>query len=278
MDRRLFFRRGGQQAGVPSGDSLSVMKKAYLERHYTTKHRKLADLTGQCRVDKVATLKKELCAQQTVLTKLSKDTDSVVQVSYAVSELIVNKLKPHCDGEFIKECMVLADGGAGLLCSEKNKLFENVNLSRGTVSDRIQEMAGDIEQTLKQYAARFEAFYLALDESTDLTNTAQLAIFVRGVTADFVIIEELAALKPMHGTTTGRDLLTEVKAAIEQFDLPLHKLSGITTDGAPCMRGCRNGLTNLLKNEMATIGIDPTRLIVNHCIVHQENCVLSQLE
>ena len=47
-------------------------------------------------------------------------------------------------------------------------------------------------------------FSNALDESTDLSNTAQLAIFIRGVDDDFNVTEELLELVPKKGTTTNR--------------------------------------------------------------------------
>ncbi len=41
---------------------------------------------------------------------------------------------------------------------------------------------------------------MALDESTDVTDIAQCAIFVRGVTEDLEVIEEFLDLVPMHGS------------------------------------------------------------------------------
>ena len=89
------------------------------------------------------------------------------------------------EGEFV-ECIVTT---AKLLAPDKITLFQNVSVSRRTVSDRNQEMGDDIEKTLKAIAQHFESFALALDEITDITNTAQLAIFIRGVTSDFKIQE-----------------------------------------------------------------------------------------
>jgi len=44
---------------------------------------------------------------------------------------------------------------------------------------------------------------LSVDESTDITNTAQLAIFILGVFDNFDVTEELLDLIPMADTTTG---------------------------------------------------------------------------
>ncbi|GBP50308.1 General transcription factor II-I repeat domain-containing protein 2 [Eumeta japonica] len=51
----------------------------------------------------------------------------------------------------------------------------------------------------------------ALDESTELSNTAQLAIFIRGVHKVFTVTEKLLALQPLKGTTTGEDVFIEVQ-------------------------------------------------------------------
>jgi hypothetical protein len=40
-----------------------------------------------------------------------------------------------------------------------------------------------------------------LDESTDMADTAQVAIFIRGVDVHFKKTEELAALHPLKDTT-----------------------------------------------------------------------------
>ena len=67
--------------------------------------------------------------------------------------------------------------------------------------------------------ARFAVlfFSLACDETTYITNTAQLAIFVRGITAEFDTSEELLSLQAMHGTTKGEDLFEQVCFGYEQI-------------------------------------------------------------
>ena len=86
-------------------------------------------------------------------------------------------------------------------------------------------------------------FIVAIDESTDVCDTAQLAIFIRGVTKGFEVVEELLDLCPMKGTTTGQDIFNEVKHVMMKFNLSLDKVCGITTDGAPAMIGKHKGFT-----------------------------------
>ena len=186
---------------------ISYMKKANLERHCSSKHAKLNALGGQLRLDKINALQRSLESQQATFSKPRCDRDNVIKTSYVVSKLIAKKLRPHVEGEFVTECMVAA---VELLAPDKVKLFQDVSLSRRTVSDRITNFAQDIEKTLKDSAGDFQFFSLACDETTDITNTAQLAVFVRGITAEFDMREELVSLEPMHDTqevrTCSRDL------------------------------------------------------------------------
>ncbi|GBP26658.1 General transcription factor II-I repeat domain-containing protein 2A [Eumeta japonica] len=73
--------------------------------------------------------------------------------------------------------------------------------------------------------AGFESFFTSLDESTDLSDIAQLAIFIRGVDKEFTVTEELLALQPLKGTTTGENIFNEVqkdatkeKVKVEEVD------------------------------------------------------------
>ncbi|KAG7517506.1 general transcription factor II-I repeat domain-containing protein 2-like [Solea senegalensis] len=131
--------------------------------------------------------------------------------------------------EFIKECLL---DSVALICPEKRGAFENVSLSRCTVTRRVETIAGNLELQLKNRVADFDCFTLALDEST-----AQLLIFLRGITADFQITEELAAMQSIKGTTTGNDLYKEVNACLDMLGLKWDKLAGVTTDGCPNLTG-----------------------------------------
>jgi hypothetical protein len=86
-----------------------------------------------------------------------------------------------------------------------------------------------------------------LDDSTDASDTAQLAIFIRGVYADFNITEELLALQPLTARTTGEDIFETVNTVFEIFGLKWSSLSGICTDGTPAMVGPLKGLIGIVR-------------------------------
>ena len=108
------------------------------------------------------------------MQRYCKTDSDVIQTSNEIRELTAKKLKPHIE-EFVKECIVTA---AKMLAPDKDTLFKKVSLCRRTISDRIKEMGEHIDETLKNRAKAFEFFALALDETTDISNKPQLAIFI----------------------------------------------------------------------------------------------------
>ena len=112
---------------------------------------------------------------------------------------------------------------------------------------------------------------MAIDESTDITSTAQLAVFVRGIDQECNITEEILGLQAMKDTTTGDDIFNEVKALMTKFNLQLQNLRGFSTDGAPAMVGSRAGVSSLIKKELASNNADMHDFTAFHCIIHQQN-------
>ena len=111
-----------------------------------------------------------------------------------MSEKIAKHSKNYSDGEFVKDCLIVV---AECLCPEKRKDFDNISLSRRTITRHIEELATNIESTLKELASKFVYYSLAIDESTDITSTAQLAVFVCGIDQEFNIMEEMLGLQAM---------------------------------------------------------------------------------
>ena len=168
----------------------------------------------------------------------------------------------------MKECI---EAAASVVCSDEStkKTFASISLSRQTVARRAQVISRDLQCQLRQRIEGFTNFSLALDESTDCSDTAQLAIFIRGIDCDFNVMEGLLAVQSMVGTTTAKDILHEVLTVVEENSLDLSKLSAVITDGAPAMIGSRGGFTSLLKQHLTEKKLPLP--ITLHCIIHQEN-------
>jgi hypothetical protein len=56
----FFVEVKGKPVCLVCGDALAVMKKANLERHYSSKNAKLNELGGQMRLDKINALQRSL--------------------------------------------------------------------------------------------------------------------------------------------------------------------------------------------------------------------------
>lgn len=134
-------------------------------------------------------------------------------------------------------------------------------------------MADDIETSFKANAADFVYYSLTIDETTNLSNTAQIVILMHRVTTEFNIVEEFLALKSMHRTTRGKDLFQTVYSALKDFEQPYEKLSGLAKDGAPYMVARKKDLVALIKNELKKHLLDPNGSMVCHCFIHIENYV-----
>ena len=209
------------------------MKEYNIKRHYCTKHSASYDsIVGQLRVDRMHQLKKSLSKQQEVFHGYRKDTESVTKLSFKISEAIAEKGKPYSDGEFIKNCLEIFTTNVS---PEKKNLVEQISLSRFTVARRIDDLSKNIKVSLKDRISKCSALSIALDESTDLSDTAQLVVFIRGVIDNFEVIEEFLDMASMKATTTGQNICEEVIKMMKKFEIDTSKLVGITTDGAPSM-------------------------------------------
>ena len=69
--------------------------------------------------------------------------DAATKTSFVISHKIAKNSKPFSEGEFVKECLV---DSAALICPEKKAAFEQVPLSRRTVTRRIEDIAGILRE------------------------------------------------------------------------------------------------------------------------------------
>ena len=148
---------------------------------------------------------------------------------------------PFSDGEFTKNCMTIFIEYA---CPEKKHLVEQTSHSRFTVSCRPSDLSDNMNGALKERLKSCAAFNLALDEITNISDTAQLVTFIRAVTVGFYVVEESLDMASFSSTTTGQDIGELAIRVEEKFELDHTKVCALTTDGAPSMTGRTNGLTN----------------------------------
>ena len=226
-------------------DKISVSKEYNNKRHYALKHESEYRTFNEERKTKIEELTKAIRSQQASLQKHVVKTGTCTKVSYLIAEKLAKKGKPLVDGELIKECIVIAFNE---YCPDKVNLVKETCLSHQTIGRRIDDLGDNIEGTLKNKLSACVLYSLALDESTDQSDTAQLVIFNREIDENFNIIEEMLDLCHIKGTTTGKDIYEFVNLSLHKFNIDRKNIYSITTDGAPALTGKHNGFITLSKN------------------------------
>ena len=179
---------------VICNDKISVCKEYNIKRHYASKHEsEYQKFNEERRKMKIEELTKAIRSQQASLQKHVVKIRTCTKVSYPIAK----KGKPLVDGELIKECIVIAFNE---YCPDKVNLVKETCLSHQTIDRRIDGLGDNIEGTLKDKLSVCVLYSLALDKSTDQSDTAQLVIFIRGIDENFNIIEEILDLCHIKGT------------------------------------------------------------------------------
>lgn len=251
--------------------SVALPKRGNLERHYKTMQTKYENdfpLKSELRRRKVHDLKNGLKAEQAMFTKPVHQSKAATIASFKISYLLAKNKKPFEDGTVVKEAFL--EAGETLFANFKNKAeilaaIKELQLSRPTVTRRVEIIGKDIEQKLKSDIMECRYFSLQFDESTDITDTAQLCVFIRMVFSDMTSKEEFLTMILLQRTTRGKDIYDSFINFLKNYELPLYKLASITTDGAPCMTGKTNGFVAFCRANN-----DFPSFFSVHCIIHQQ--------
>ncbi|KAF2364897.1 hypothetical protein FHG87_004346 [Trinorchestia longiramus] len=149
-----------------------------------------------------------------------------------------------------------------MLGKEAEVKLSQITLSNDISSDRIEDMSRDmLAQVVADLISSPAKFSLQLDETTDVFNLSQLAVFVRNVKDD-VMKEDFLFCKPLTTTTKA----TYVKKLVHNFfknnSLSWDMVSAVCSDRAPVMLGRKSGFSAVVKT-------DAPHIIVAHCILHR---------
>ncbi|KAI5098257.1 general transcription factor II-I repeat domain-containing protein 2-like [Silurus meridionalis] len=136
---------------------------------------------------------------------------------FADDMLICGESREQVEKSMEKWRYEIERSGMKEVCPEKKDVFNAVSLSASTITRRVEEIGGNVYAQLQQKTKDLDFFSLALDESMDVQDTAELLILIRGVTTNFEMCEELAALQSLKGTTTGKDIFDKVVVSCINF-------------------------------------------------------------
>lgn len=270
----FFVKRNVNPICLVCHAALGQFKASNLQRHFSPLHPNIEQEFPKgtdLRKKKLVALKSQAEKQVQFFQKFTKHSETVTLVSYQLAWNIARAKKPYNEGDFIKKCLIDA---FEILAPGDDKLkrsVSDVQLSRHSVERRILDNTA-VESQLHSDLQACEYFSVALDESCDIQDKPQLAIFARSLSNECMIEEELLDIVPLKDRTRGIDVKEAMITAFAKANLPIPKLTAIATDGAPAMIGFVNGLVGLCKADQTFPDFWNF-----HCIFHREQLVSKSL-
>ena len=86
---------------------------------------------------------------------------------------------------------------------------------------RIHVILNDICERLETASKFFVYFSLDLNETTDIVDTSQLAVFIGGVNRKMKVTEKFLDVVSLKGRTTGKDIKEGVIKYLKDYQLDL---------------------------------------------------------
>ena len=240
------------------------MKKYNAKLHYKTheKHKHF-QLEGEERKVAFERLKNQKERQQQIFKAFCQKNDAI-EATYRVALLLGKRGKPFNDVDIIKESIIEV---VSCVHAENISKYKELPLSGTTVTSRQHELASNLKQQLNSTIQKEVFNSIAIDESIDNTDSAQVLVFIRAITGDFHCFEVLLCLRTLKDRTRGIDIFNAFKEKCSKAKISFANLASVCTDGAPAMKGVREEFIGLLKKELP----HPESLIAFHCILHQRN-------
>jgi hypothetical protein len=179
------------------GSSVAVPKKHNVERHFKANQSSFVanyPFKSELRKKKKQELKSKLLDQQSIFTTPAVKCKYAAIPSLKIAHLLAKKEKTFQDGELLKETFLTGADCFFEGFSNKREIMSAIHdlqLSDNTVTRRIQVISSGMKSDLELC----DRFSLQFDKSTDISDTAQLAIMVRIVFSGLTVKEALCLLR-----------------------------------------------------------------------------------
>lgn len=239
--------------------SNSSMAPAKLKRHLEQNHPEHKDKS----LDFFERKKVELGKQKTFVRNAATVSTSALKASFAASLRIAKEKKPHTIGEtlILPAAIDMVEIMLGSVAAQKLK---TIPLSNDTVSRRISSLAEDIKSQLFDRLRQCSHFAIQCDETTDVSNNAQLITYVR-YPYEGSFYEDILFCKDLPSYTTGEEIFNMFDNFFRnELKLSWGNCVAICTDGAAAMTGKVKGLIARIKE------LNPTIISV-HCTMHRSS-------
>ena len=250
-------------------EAVSVKKEYNVKRHHETKHASFVKefpLKSARRAEKIQKLIAGYDGSRLMMTNTFSHQERATEASLRVSYILAKKKRPFTDSDTMKECMI--EVLKAVLPDEKVKstvvsAVQKVPLSNDTNARRVDLLSEDVFNTLLVRVKQADFISIAVDESTDRKDRAQMSVYVRYF--DIVIqqfCEELLALLELRDYITGEKIFECLTNFFEENGIDTRKICMLVTDGAPAMVSEKKGLFGRMKTILP-------HLQSLHCIIHQ---------
>ena len=210
---------------------ITVMKKSNISAHYSIKHRDMdADsryLHGtETRSSKLMCLKNARRKATSLFGVVKNVSENALHASFKVSWQVARAQKSYSLVELIKKCGIIMakEMAEGLIETNVITKLEAIPLSADTATRRVTACVSDIDNQLREIFQQSEAISLAIDESTDISDVAQLCIFIRSVSYEFDKTEELLDVVTLEGQTRGINIYKRTLDTLNKYECPLGKI------------------------------------------------------
>ena len=248
-------------------EAISVIKEYNVKRHYHSNHGSFASTYpagSEERRKKLQVLQASFERSQMALGQFCTEQQRAMIASLRVAWTLTRQKRPFTDADTVKDCMLAVIDEVVIDQKVKESVtsaIKKVPLSDTSILRRVELLAKDVSGKLFENVRKAEYISIAVDESTDCTDMAQLCIYVRffdGVR----FREELLGLIPLEGHTTGEVIFQKIVSFFNEHELDLQKVCLLVTDGAPAMVGRVQGL-------VARLSAIAPHMQYLHCIIHQ---------
>ena len=209
-----------------------------------------------------------LCKQKTALQSLvinnSYNKNALLLFSFQIAHVLMQQRKPYTEAKsVIKPCLKIA---ANFLHGGKNasEKVQQIPLSNNKMTVRSVMIAEDIKKQLIAKLIEAPCFALQFDETTDITNDAQLIVYFRFPNkAVGEIVEHFLFCLSVGLQTTGAFIFSKLDEFFQHENLSWDKCDVVTTDGAAAMIGKYKCATAFIKQRSPNCKFF-------HCILHRE--------
>lgn len=248
-------------------ECISVCKEYNLRRHFKTSHANFDTtfpLGSDARRQKILGLSSCYEKRRRTLYGACTEQERANSASLRVAWILGKKKRPFTEAETVKDCMLASIEEVVTDEKTRKSLLDSIKkipLSDTSAIRRVEILASDVFETLLDALRKAPVMSLAVDESTDNSDVAQLCLYVRFFDGES-FREDILGLLPLGGHTTGEVIFNAIVSFFEENKLDLGRINMLVTDGAPAMAGRIQGLS-------ARLAAVAPQLRSLHCLIHQ---------